>query len=65
MFVEQKTLKQFKYLEHGAHYAIGALALIMFVSAFKEISEIVTGFVGLIFIIAAFLCSVKERKNEN
>jgi len=62
MFVEKKTLKQFKYLEHGAHFAIGALALIMFISAFKEISEIITGFVGLVFIIAAFICSIKEQK---
>ena len=64
MFVEQKTLKQFKYLEHGAHYAIGALALIMFISAFKEISEIITGFVGLIFIITAFVCSIKEQNKK-
>ena len=65
MLVEKKTLKQYIYLEHGAHYAIGALAMIMFVSSFYEVSEIITGFVGLVFIVVAFICSLKEnKKNE-
>ena len=59
MLVEKKTLKQFLYLEHGAHWAIGALAIIMFISSFYEVSEIVTGFVGLIFILIAFICSIR------
>ena len=29
MLVEKKTLKQFCYLEHGAHWAIGVLAILM------------------------------------
>src|SRR5574343_1605441 len=29
--VDKKTLKEFIYLEHGAHWAIGTLALIMFI----------------------------------
>ena len=62
MLVEKKTLKQYIYLEHGAHFAIGALALIMFISSFYEVSEIITGFVGLVFIIAAFICSLIENK---
>jgi hypothetical protein len=62
MLVEKKTLKQYKYLEHGAHMAIGALAIIMFISSFYEVSEIITGFVGLVFIIAAFICSLVENK---
>ena len=32
MLVEKKTLKQFLYLEHGAHWAIGVLAVLYFVS---------------------------------
>ena len=30
--VRQGTLKQYVFLEHGAHYAIGALAIIMLAS---------------------------------
>lgn len=61
MLVEKKTLKEYKYLEHGAHWAIGALALIMFISSFQEVSEVITGFVGLVFIIAAFICSIRKK----
>lgn len=61
MLVEKKTLKEYIYLEHGAHFAIGALALIMFISSFKEVSEIITGFIGLIFIISSFTCSLKKK----
>ncbi len=62
MLVEKKTLKQFLYLEHGAHWAIGALACIMLISAVKEIPEAVTGGIGLAFIIAALVSSVMHNK---
>ena len=64
MLVEHKTLKQYIYLEHGAHWAIGALAIIMFMSSFMEVSEVITGLVGLVFILSAFICSVIKNKNE-
>ena len=64
MLVEKKTLQEYIYLEHGAHYAIGALALIMFISSFYEVSEIITGLIGLVFIIGAFICSVVHNKKE-
>ena len=62
MLVEKKTLKQFLYLEHGAHWAIGALACLMLVSTVKEIPEIVTGGIGLGFIVLAFISSVMHNK---
>lgn len=62
MFVEKKTLKEFIYLESGAHWAIGALASIMFLSLVYEINEVVTGLIGLVFIISAFISSVKKNK---
>lgn len=66
MLVEKKTLAQFRYLEHGAHWAIGALALIMFVSTVKEVPEVVTGLIGFAFIAAAFISSViYNRKLQN
>jgi len=64
LMVEKKTLAQFLYLEHGAHWAIGALSVIMFVSTFFEIPEVITGLTGLIFIISALISSVQyNRKN--
>ena len=65
MLVEKKTLTQFRYLEHGAHWAIGALALIMFISTVKEVPEVVTGLIGLAFIAAAFISSVIYNKKLN
>ncbi|MBQ8168201.1 DUF475 domain-containing protein [bacterium] len=66
MLVEKKTLARFRYLEHGAHWAIGALAVIMFISTVKEVPEVVTGLIGFGFIAAAFISSVLyNRKLEN
>ncbi len=56
-FVERGTLTTYKYLEHGAHYAIGALAFIMFLKLFIEVPEIITGAVGISLITIAFLHS--------
>ena len=64
MLVEKKTLKQFLYLEHGAHWAIGTLAILMFVSTFREIPEVVTGLLGLVFIISSLVSSIIHNKNE-
>ena len=62
MLVEKKTLTKFLYLEHGAHWAIGALACLMLVSTVKEIPEAVTGGIGLGFIVLAFISSIMHNK---
>ena len=64
MLVERKTLKQFLYLEHGAHWAIGALACLMLVSTVKEVPEVVTGGIGLGFILAALASSILHNKKQ-
>lgn len=65
MLVEKKTLKEFLYLEHGAHWAIGVLAVLMFVSTFRHVPEVFTGLLGLAFIISAFISSVLHNKGNN
>lgn len=62
MLVETKTLTKFLYLEHGAHWAIGALAIIMLVTTVKEVPEVVTGLIGLFFIVAALISSIVHNK---
>ena len=62
--VRQKILESFIYLEHGAHYAILALAIIMFIKVFHEVSEIITGTTSLIFIALAFIHSLYKRKSH-
>ena len=51
------TLTEYRYLEHGAHYAIGALALIMFMKMFTHVNEIVVGLLGVAFIVVAIIHS--------
>ncbi|MFE7761754.1 DUF475 domain-containing protein [Streptomyces sp. NPDC057438] len=60
--VREGTLDDYVYLEHGAHYAIGALAGILLVTIQHEISEIITGLVGVFLIAASFLSSVHRNK---
>lgn len=64
LIVETKTLSKFRYLEHGAHWAIGALAIIMLITTVHEIPEVVTGLIGLFFIVAAFISSVLYNKQH-
>lgn len=60
-----KTLSQYRYLEHGAHWAILVLGVIMLVKLYHiEPAEWFTGSIGLIFIITAVMSSVAERKKE-
>lgn len=62
--VEKGTLDEFVYLEHGAHYAIGILAVIMLASIKFHIPEIFTGLIGVAFIVASLWSSVRYRKQQ-
>jgi hypothetical protein len=62
--VEKGVIDEYKYLEHGAHYAIGILAFIMFLKIFVEIPEAITGTLGLILLIAAFIHSKIEIQKK-
>jgi len=60
--LRNKTLTEYRYLEHGAHYAILALAIIMLVKIFFHIDEIIVGTVGITFIAIATYHSIKANK---
>ncbi|AYL34237.1 DUF475 domain-containing protein [Streptomyces fungicidicus] len=60
--VRQGTLDDYVYLEHGAHYAIGALALILLVSIQYQINDVVTGLIGVTLIGASFYSSVRRNR---
>jgi hypothetical protein len=60
--VHAGTLAEYVFLEHGAHWAIGALSLLLFVSIGPEIPEVVTGLIGVAFILAALWSSVRYNK---
>ena len=63
--VEKGTLDAYVFLEHGAHYAIGALAFIMLASGTGvHIPEVVTGLIGVAFIVWAIFASIQYRKRQ-
>jgi hypothetical protein len=62
--VRKGTLHEYVYLEHGAHWAIGALAVCMLVSIGTHVSELITGGTGAGLIIAAFVSSVVRNRRE-
>lgn len=62
--VRAGKLAEYRYLEHGAHYAIGALAILLLVSIRHDVPELVTGLIGVLFIGAAFAHSLYANKRE-
>jgi hypothetical protein len=60
--VRQGTLDDYVYLEHGAHYAIGALAVILMVTIQYEINEVITGLIGVVLIAWSFWSSVRRNR---
>jgi len=60
--LKNQTLTEYRYLEHGAHYAILALAVIMLVKIFFHIDEIIVGTVGIAFIAISAYHSIKANK---
>lgn len=52
--VRRKTLETLIYIEHGAHWAILGLACAMFAGLVVHVSEMITGFIGLMFIVLAY-----------
>jgi len=60
-FVKQKTLTELVYLEHGAHWAILGLAVAMLANLVVHVPEVITGLIGLCFVIFAYISSRREK----
>ncbi|UGY91175.1 DUF475 domain-containing protein [Streptomyces gobiensis] len=60
--VRQGTLDDYVFLEHGAHYAIGALAAILLITIKWEIHEVITGLIGVSLIALSFWSSVRHNR---
>lgn len=64
-FVEMNTLEQFQFLEHGAFYALGALAVLMLTEPFLHVPEWVTGLTGAFILVSSVLWSIYiDRKSR-
>jgi uncharacterized protein len=62
LLVDKGTLAEYRYLEHGAFWAILALAAIMLLSARFHIPEVITGLIGALLIGFALYASVKHNR---
>jgi hypothetical protein len=61
--VRSDALAKYKFLEHGAHWAIGFLGTVMLLKLYHiEVPEVIVGSLGLIFIAAAVLWSKRHEK---
>ena len=64
MLVEQGALASYRYLEHGAFYAIRALAVLMFAGTVVDVPDALTGIIGAVFIGLAIWSSVRHERRR-
>ena len=62
MLVEKGTLDTYRYLEHGAFWAIRALALLMLVGTVMDVPEALTGLIGAAFIALSVWSSIAHKR---
>ncbi len=62
MLVEKGSLAEYRYLEHGAFWAILALAAILLASSSYHIPETITGLIGGLMIAASLLWSIRRNR---
>lgn len=60
--VRHKVLHAYRYIEHGAHYTIGILSVILLLSLFFHIPEMITGGFGVLVIAASVIASKRAEK---
>lgn len=63
--VDKGVLASYRYLEHGAFYAIAALSIIMFTSTVIKVPQVITGLIGATLIGAALWSSIQINKIES
>ena len=65
MLVERGTLAEYRFLEHGAFYAILILSVIMYCQTLFHIPEVITGLGGAALIGVSLWSSIRWNRNEN
>lgn len=63
--VHHKTLHTYHYLENGAHYTIGVLAIFLLTSLFFGIPEAIAGIAGVAIIAASIVASKRDETPED
>lgn len=61
--VRKGTLSEYVFLEHGAMWAIGALAVLLLITMRYEVPEVVVGLVGVGLIGLSLISSIIRKRN--
>lgn len=69
MLTRERALEQLVYLEHGAHYAIGSLGLLMlfdlgFNPYRQDVPEWLSGLLGALLLVIAMADSLRQRRRR-
>lgn len=64
MLVEKGTLAEYRYLEHGAFWAILILSVIMYIQTMVHIPEVITGLFGAALIGVSLWSSIRWNKDN-
>lgn len=64
LLVERGTLDTYRFLEHGAFWAVGVLAAIMLVGVEFHVPEAITGLLGGALIVLALGSSIRANRKE-
>ncbi len=62
--VRRRMLSRYIYVEHGAHYTVFILAIVLLLSIFVEISNYIPGLIGIGVIAASVIASLQERHRK-
>ena len=70
MLTREKALDELIYLEHGAHYAIGALGFMMLAGIplaanHLHVPEWITGLIGIVLLAIALVDSMRQAKSSS
>lgn len=63
-FVKFDTLETIRYLEHGAHWAILGLSVTMLYGTLHHVPEVVSGLIGLVFVVGSYVSSMRHVKRH-
>jgi uncharacterized protein len=64
MLVEKGTLQQYRFLEHGAFYAIVVLAVVMYFQTLVHVPEVITGLGGAALIGVSLWSSIRWNRAQ-
>lgn len=62
VLVNNGTLSEFRYLEHGAFYSVFALSIIMLLQSSVHVSEVISGLLGAAIIATSFAASIFHNR---